>query len=204
MYDRRMNPPASDVTIFILAGGKSSRMGRDKAFIEFEGRTLLVRALELARSISPSVSIVGSREKFCAYAPVVEDIVRDRGPLGGIHAALRASQTDLNLMLAVDMPLVTQAFLRYLITAAKQASDAVVVVPCPGGRLQPLCAIYRREFARQAEQSLGAGKNKIDHLFPLVRTRIIEEAELQRAGFAPRLFRNLNTPEELEAEKQKA
>ena len=90
MYYRGMGGIAAvDVTGFILAGGKSTRMGTDKAFIEFEGHTLLERALSLARSVTPDVRIVGAREKFAPFAPVVEDIFRERGPLGGIHAALR-------------------------------------------------------------------------------------------------------------------
>ena len=89
VYHRVMaDGSAGDVTAFVLAGGKSTRMGSDKAFLEFEDRTLLARALELAQSITPRVSIVGSREKFGKFAPVVEDIFPDCGPLAGIHAAL--------------------------------------------------------------------------------------------------------------------
>ncbi len=204
MYHRDMaGEPGGDVSIFILAGGKSTRMGRDKAFVKFQGRALLSCALDLARSITSNVSIVGSRGKFAAYAPVVEDIFHDRGPLGGIHAALLSSQTDLNLMLAVDMPFVTHTFLQYLITAAKHASHDVAVVPRSGGRVQPLCAIYRREFAAQAEKSLRAEKNKIDPLFSMVSTRIIEEKQLEAAGVSRSLFRNLNTVEEFEAAKDR-
>ena len=96
-----MDGPAADVAAFVLAGGKSTRMGSDKAFVMLEGRTLLTRALELARTVSDNVRIVGSAEKFAAFAPVVEDVFRECGPLGGIHAALRASSAELNLMLAV-------------------------------------------------------------------------------------------------------
>src|SRR5712675_3270402 len=130
VYDRGVeNGPELDVTIFVLAGGKSTRMGSDKAFVQLEGRTLLARSLDLARSVSADVCIVGSREKFAPFAPVVEDIFRDCGPLGGIHAALRVSQGDINLMLAVDMPFVSQQFLEYLIGQASSAPDAIVVVP---------------------------------------------------------------------------
>jgi molybdopterin-guanine dinucleotide biosynthesis protein A len=186
-----------DVTAFILAGGKSTRMGTDKAFVEYEGRTLLARALDLARSVTPEVRIVGSQEKFAPFAPVVEDVFRDCGPLGGIHAALQASVTPLNLMLAVDMPFVSWAFLQFLIGQAKRAPEAAVVVPISDGRRQPLCAIYRREFAVAAEDALRAGRNRIDRLFDEVRTRVIEQEELEGAGFSSALFRNLNTPEEL-------
>ena len=199
MYHRDVeNGPESDVTIFILAGGKSTRMGTDKAFVEFEGRTLLARSLALARSVRSDVRVVGSPEKFAPFAPVVEDIFRDCGPLGGIHAALQTSQAELNLMLAVDMPFVSRAFLEYLIDKARDAPDAMVVVPrCEGGR-QPLCAVYRREFAAAAESALRAGRNKIDLLFDVVQTRVIDQKELENAGFAASIFRNLNTPEELE------
>jgi molybdopterin-guanine dinucleotide biosynthesis protein A len=203
VYDRGMECAAvPDVTAFILAGGKSTRMGRDKAFVEFESQTLLTRTLDLARSVPCDVGIVGDLEKFAAFAPVVEDIFRDRGPLGGIHAALRVSQTELNLMLAVDMPFVSVRFLKYLISQARSAPEAAVVVPRAGGRWQPLCATYHREFADAAETALLAGQNKIDLLFAATATRVIEEEELKRSGFSPDIFRNLNTPEELEAGKR--
>jgi molybdopterin-guanine dinucleotide biosynthesis protein A len=192
------NGPESDVTIFVLAGGKSTRMGTDKAFVEFEGRTLLARSLDLARSVTSDVRVVGSVDKFGPFAPVVEDLFRDCGPLGGIHAALLAVRRKLNVMLAVDMPFVSRAFLEYLIDKARDAPDAIVVVPrCDGGR-QPLCAVYRREFAAPAENALRAGRNKIDLLFDVVQTRVIDQKELENAGFAASIFRNLNTPEELE------
>ena len=179
-------------------------MGADKAFVEFQGRTLLARSLELARSVSADVRIVGSRDKFALFAPVVEDEFRHCGPLGGIHAALRASQADINLILAVDMPFLSRAFLEYLIEQARGAPDAIVVVPrCDGGS-QPLCAIYRREFAAAAENALRAGQNKIDLLFEMVHTRVIAQNELENAGFTSNMFRNLNTPEELEAQKRRA
>jgi molybdopterin-guanine dinucleotide biosynthesis protein A len=205
VYDRGMeNAPARDVTAFILAGGKSTRMGVDKAFVDYDGRTLLARALDLARSVTSDVRIVGSEEKFAAFAPVVEDVFRDCGPLAGIHAALRASPTELNVVLAVDTPFVSWAFLQYLISQARAAPDATVVVPHGDGGWQPLCAIYHREFAGAAETALLAGRNRIDPVFEVVRTRVIEEQELQDAGFSPAIFRNLNTPEELEAEKRMA
>jgi molybdenum cofactor guanylyltransferase len=186
-----------DVTAFIPAGGKSTRMGADKAFVEYGGRTLLARALDLARSVTPEVRIVGSAEKFALFAPVVEDVFCDCGPLGGIHAALRASETELNVMLAVDMPFVSWAFLQYLTSQAGNAPEAAVVVPRGNGNWQPLCAVYRREFASAAEDALRAGRNRIDPLFSVVRTRVVAEEELAGVGFSPALFRNLNTPEEV-------
>jgi molybdopterin-guanine dinucleotide biosynthesis protein A len=193
-----MDSASSDVTAFILAGGKSARMGSDKAFVMLDGRTLLVRALELARSVATDVRIVGDPAKFARFAPVVEDVFRDCGPLGGIHAALRASQTALNLMLAVDVPFVSVGLVQLLIVRARN-SAATVTVPRTKEGWQPLCAIYRSEFVDAAERALRTERYKIDALFDTVHTQVVSEEELESAGFSPKMFRNLNTREELEA-----
>jgi molybdenum cofactor guanylyltransferase len=173
-------------------------MGTDKAFVVFDGQTLLARALELGQQACSHVRIVGSAEKFQTFAPVVEDIFRGCGPLGGIHAALRATRAELNLMLAVDSPFVTSALLEFLLEQAR-GSRATVTVPQSGGRLQPLCAVYRRAFADVAEKALRAGSFKVDALFDARTTVVISENELEASGFSTAMFRNLNTPEELTA-----
>jgi molybdopterin-guanine dinucleotide biosynthesis protein A len=192
-----MDGTSADVAAFILAGGKSTRMGTDKAFVTLDGRTLLARALEVARSVTADVRIVGDAAKYAAFAPVVKDVFRGCGPLGGIHAALRASQVELNLILAVDVPFASQAFLQYLIRRARSAPSAIVTVARTSEGWQPLCAVYRRDFAESAENALRGGCYKIDALFDQVRTQVITEDELESAGFSLRIFRNLNTPEEL-------
>lgn len=193
---RHMATAATGVTTFILAGGKSTRMGTDKAFVMLEGRTLLARMLELARSVTGEVRIVGDHRKFANFGPVVEDIFPGCGPLAGIHAALRSSQTDLNLMLAVDLPFLSPAFLTFLIERARD-SGATVTIARTGEGWQPLCAVYRPAFADSAENALRAGRYKIDALFETTQTQVIDEEELRAAGFSVELFRNLNTPQDL-------
>jgi molybdenum cofactor guanylyltransferase len=195
MYDAAMNP-ASDLAAFILAGGKSTRMGTDKAFVQFGGQTLLERALDLARSVTTDVRIVGDRTKFAEFAPVVEDIFPACGPIGGIHAALRSSSTDLNLIVAVDMPFVTPDLLHYLAERARNSSATVTVPHCGGGN-QPLCAVYRRTFADLAEKALQQGRYKIDAVFAGESTQVINEEELKGQRFSADMFRNLNTQAEL-------
>ncbi len=174
-------------------------MGKDKAFIELGGRTLLARALGLAKGISSDVRIVGEAGKFSGLgAVVVEDLYPGQGPLGGIHAALQCSQAELNLLLAVDMPQVPVKFLDFLISAARQ-TEAVAILPKTSAGWQPLCAVYRRELAVLAEESLRRNENKIDPLFSLIKTRILGEEELAKEGFPPEIFRNLNTPEDFAA-----
>jgi molybdopterin-guanine dinucleotide biosynthesis protein A len=198
-----MSQSPTKVAAFILAGGKSTRMGADKAFVMLNGCTLLERALNLAQSFTSDVTIVGSAAKFHSFAPVVEDIFPNCGPLGGIHAALRASTAELNLILAVDVPFISADLLRYLVARA-EGSKALATVPRTSQGWQPLCAIYRREFANAAEAAIVAGHYKITALFggskiSDVRVCAVAEDEFQPASIPPEAFRNLNTPEELAA-----
>jgi len=190
-YHHGMEP----VSAFVLAGGRSSRMGQDKAFLRLGGSTLLARAVELATAAAESAWIVGRAEKFGAFGTVIEDVYRDCGPLGGIHAALTQTATDLNLMVAVDLPFLRLSLLSFLIAQARKTT-AAVVVPRAGGGLQPLCAVYRRSFGQVAERSLRAGRNRIEVLFTEVETRVLQPEELKQNGFAEEMFRNLNTQED--------
>jgi len=192
---------------FVLAGGKSSRMGAgtDKALMDFGGQTLLDRALAVMGTVCDRVTIVGDPAKFAKYGSskydssmydsIVADIFPGCGPLAGIHAALLHSSAELNLMLAVDMPFVSRELLAFLFAAAGENS-AIVTVPRSGKGLQPLCAVYRRDFFLVAEQALRAEKYKIDAAFSNVSVRIIEELELAAAGFSEQSFFNVNTPQD--------
>jgi molybdenum cofactor guanylyltransferase len=183
-----------ELSAFVLAGGRSTRMGADKALMEFRGQTLLARAVDLAGAVAVSCRIVGSREKYGAFGDVIEDVYPGQGPLAGIHAGLRASVTDHNLFLAVDTPLLTGDFLRHLAAHAERSGAVVAVPRTQDGRLHPLCAIYRRGFAEVAESSLREEHNKIGGLFSQVEVEYVSPAS---GGFDERMFTNLNTPEEL-------
>jgi len=202
---------------FLLAGGKSSRMGSniDKAFLDFGGQTLLDRALIVMDAVCNNVTIVGDPAKFVKYGSakygssecrsVVADIFSGCGPLAGIHAALVHSPAELNLMLAVDMPFVSSELLAFLFAAAEDENNhAIITVPHTGKGFQPLCAVYRRDFALAAEQALRAGKYKIDAAFSSVSVRVIEEAELEAAGFSEQSFFNVNTPQDRMAAERRS
>ncbi len=192
---------------FLIAGGKSSRMGADKAFLDFGDQTFLDRALAVMGAVCDRVAIVGDPAKFAERGPaqsgsgkyesVVADIFSGCGPLAGIHAALVHSPAELNLMLAVDMPFVSQELLGFLFAAAGDPDNhAIITVPRTREGFQPLCAVYRRDFSTTAEQALRAGKYKIDGAFSGVPMRVIEEAELATAGFTEKSFFNVNTPQD--------
>lgn len=226
-----------DLTGFVLAGGKSTRMGMDKAALTLEGRTLLEHAVAILRRVAGEVAILGPRQLYGGYGvPVIEDIYPGCGPLGGIHAALThvAQAPKLSLIIAVDTPFLEPKFLAYLADRARE-SGAVVTTPEIAGYRQPLCAVYSQEFLSIAEQALRAGAQnqgralqqgrggeqykaneksaqhnqkssdyKIVPLFPEGRTCVITEAEMRKFAFAPEMFDNLNTQQDLERARQRA
>jgi molybdopterin-guanine dinucleotide biosynthesis protein A len=191
----------SDVTAFVLVGGKSERMGQDKATMHLASRrTLLENALAVAGAVAGQVGIVGSRHKYASYAwagEIVEDVFPDRGPLGGIHAALSATTTEWNVILAVDLPGVTAALLQWILKMAREAGSQVTVASAVGG-LQPLCGVYRKGFRERAEKALKDDHNKVDASFDRGSLRILTEEEVRAAGFLPEVFVNVNTPEQFQ------
>jgi len=193
-------PP--DLTGFVLAGGNSTRMGRDKAAVSLNGRTLLETALAAARSAAQQVFILGSAQLYGNYGPTIADIFPGCGPLGGIHAALKHSKTELNLVIAVDTPFLAGRLLAYLGKRARE-SGAMVTAPEIKGYPQPLCAVYSRDFLPIAEQGLREGNYRIVPLFPRGRTTLICESELLQFAFTAEMFENLNTPEDLERARRR-
>ena len=195
--------PVEAITGFILAGGKSSRMGTEKALLSVYGKTLIDLAIAQARCICEDILIVGPKETFSAYGRIVADVFQGCGPLGGVHAALGRSQTELNLMIAVDTPFISKEFLIYLADEARKG-EAIVTVPRTADGLQPLCAIYRSGFLPVAEKALKEGRLKLDALFHPATTQVLdlEHETMRQRGFTAALFDNLNTREDYERVKR--
>ncbi len=176
---------------FVLAGGRSSRMGQDKALLRLDGETLAACAVRKLREVCAEVAIAGGSEGLQGLAPIVTDEIPRCGPLGGIVAALAQSSYEWNLFLGVDMPFVPQEVLRMLLSTA--GGPRRVVLAEAEGRLQPLCGVYSRNALPVLRGELEAGRLK-------VKDAVAAVGEVGRVEF-PRLdwFRNLNTPEEFRA-----
>jgi len=190
-----------DITAFVLAGGRSSRMGSDKALLAAGEITFLERALRITSPVAARTMIVGPKVHYARFGEVLEDIYAGCGPLGGIHAALSATRTELNLVLSVDMPKMTANFLDWMVQQAAAAPE-LATVPEIDGRPQPLCAVYRRRIGEVAAQLLARGEYKVGRMFSNVPTRMLKEQQIVAAGFSPELFHNVNTPEEYEQCRQ--
>lgn len=216
-----MAPLPLGVSGYVLAGGKSSRMGQDKALLELAGKPLVQRAVEKLRRVCAEVSIVGNRAELGVYAPLVRDLHEGCGPLGGIEAALLHSAKDWNLLMAVDMPFLPVGFLDAWARRITGHASARLSLFTVEGRPQPaLCllhadvapfvceAVARSEF-RLLPVLMEAGKGiaaregrELDEVFlnmgPSVDT-------FNETGWSPTVaqregmhlwFANLNTPEE--------
>ncbi len=178
---------------YLQAGGKSARMGEDKAFVDFRGQTLLARALETLRKVCGEVTIVGDPKIFGGLGPTVGDVFPGCGPLGGIHAALVHSKAELNVIQAIDMPFVSGDLLKFILGQAAE-TGAMVTIPSTRCGLQPLCGVYRPAFATIAERAIKVGAYKIDAAFAGIAMHVIDEPELIAAGFSDKNFFNVNTP----------
>jgi molybdopterin-guanine dinucleotide biosynthesis protein A len=201
---------------FVLAGGQSTRMGRDKALLEWQGQPLIEHALDKLRSLGCTPRILGVRPDLERFAPVVPDNVQARGPLGGIEAALNFSDANLNLFLPVDLPRLPVEFLRWM--AARSAiTNAAATIPWHSGHPQPLCAVYHRRLLPHISAALSQGDGKVmrviaqaakaEHM-SIDHFQIEHVAAAQRSGFlrnedwphwppAHMWFENLNTPADL-------
>ncbi|HEX8925922.1 MAG TPA: molybdenum cofactor guanylyltransferase [Terriglobales bacterium] len=189
----------NSIAAYVLAGGQSTRMGRDKALLELgSGTSMLEHTLALAASVAPKVTIVAPRERYSQLrwaGDIIEDELLGRGPLAGITSALKHSHSELNFVVAVDMPLLTKALLEFLLKRAASVSSPAVV-PFANGTRQPLCAVYRRTFVPFAEQALAEGQNKIGIALDRAGAITLKESELVAEGFSPEQFSNANTPDE--------
>ena len=170
------------ITVLILAGGKSSRIGLngDKGKMKLMGVNLIDRIISNITSIDvireKDIIIVGSKEKFPQFIKVVEDIYPQKGPLGGIFSGLRASKTLYNLVIGCDMPFIEGKLIKYMI---QKIENHDLVIPKYHQELfEPLCAIYSKNCLEVMEKSIKSGKLAVRTIFPYLNIRWIAEKEI--------------------------
>lgn len=193
------------LTGFVQAGGASRRMGRPKAVLLIDGETMLDRQVRLLRSVASRVVIVGGNQEYSKGSDVlrIPDLVMGRGPLAGIYTALAETRVEFNLILGCDLPFISRRLLRYLAVRAI-AAGGDVTVPCSwDGRLQPLCAVYRRQALHAVRSRITLGDNTLRSFFPKVHCTVIPWRDLARAGFRQSIFGNMNTPEDYELARRR-
>ena len=177
------------LTGIILCGGRSTRMGADKGSLAFGGETMLERITRILRGITNDLIIVGRRDQGAA---TVHDAIEDQGPLAGIAAGLNASTTDLNLVVACDMPLINPAVLRRLVAAIE---DADVCVAVNDGHASALCGVYRARVAPTAQALFDSGERRVMRLLDQVQTKRVDAAVFRDIDPDLNTFKSCDTPD---------
>ncbi len=184
---------------FVLTGGRSTRIGTDKALLPFGDGTLALWMAKIVKGVSQDVTLIGSREKYFSLGlPVEEDVFPGRGPLGGIHAALVHSRQAPSLVVGCDLPYLSKEFLGFLVELAHSSGADVVVPESPGLGLEPLCAVYAPSCLAPMEDALQRGESKVQVLLARLRLRVVKHEEWLPYDPQGRLFCNLNTLAEYE------
>jgi molybdopterin-guanine dinucleotide biosynthesis protein A len=185
------------VTGVILAGGKSSRLGQDKAHLRLDGtETLAETAVRRLASLVDEVIVVGDVERLGALpARVIPDLYPGAGTLGGIYAGLAAARRQHSLVVGCDMPFLSAALLGYMIAQPREYD--VLLPRLADGMFEPLHALYSRNCLAPIRDRLESRQYRIVGFLGEVRVRYLDEPEMRRHDPELRSFLNVNTPDDL-------
>ena len=195
--------PTLDVRAYVLAGGASSRFGRDKALVRFGSRPLLLEIVRLAQTCASEVAVVAGAQKYVGLDSNLE-IIKDQwpgeGPLGGIITALQHTASTnhppaWNLILSCDLPFLTAEWLQFLVVHAGESDKEIqVILPHSTHGPEPLCACYRTGAAEPLKNAFDRGIRKVTQALQQVRAEVLDDSVWKRFDSAGRLFWNMNTP----------
>jgi molybdopterin-guanine dinucleotide biosynthesis protein A len=204
---RAENTRARAVVGYVLAGGGSTRFGRDKALVEIDGAPMLLRMCALLGAVTKEVNVIAAPPKYAKLGITgVSDRWEGQGPLAGIITALLTTketggEAEWNVIVGCDMPFLTREWLAYLVRRA-HASGAEVVTPQSAQGLEPLCSCWRTSAAAKLQQAFEGGTRKIAHAMKQLQMEVVDEADWKRFDTAGRLFWNMNTAADYEEAKR--
>jgi molybdopterin-guanine dinucleotide biosynthesis protein A len=183
---------------FILAGGESSRMGRDKALLDLGGVPLVLRTARLVESVAGPPTVIGNADAFRPLGlRAIEDDWPGAGPLGGIATALRASSATWSLVVACDLPYLTKPWLDFLVARAL-ASEGAAVLPMNTRGAEPLCAMYHKRCEPAIREALESGTRKVTDGLQSLLVEMIGPLEWKGFDSDGLLFKNMNSPADYE------
>jgi molybdopterin-guanine dinucleotide biosynthesis protein A len=187
---------AKKITGIILCGGKSSRMGENKAFIQIDGIPIIQRTYLLFKTLFSEIIIVTNEtESFMNFeAKIHRDLIPDRGALGGLYSGIFYASSPHAFCVACDMPFLKGPVIQYILN---QIEDQDVIVPKTKDGLQPLHAIYSKNCLGPIRTTMDQAKYKITDFYPRVNVKMIEENEFRSLDPTMESFINVNTPAEL-------
>lgn len=182
--------PKEQLTAVILAGGKSQRMGEDKAFLDLEGLPFIERILQVVKGLTQEVMVIANTKQYDSLGiPIYPDLIEDCGPVGGIYTAMKMVKTPYLLVLSCDIPLLRGTVLEYLIEESLPCDANILTTE---ERWQPLTAIYNSRTLPIFKKALDTKKLKLRSLLALMDLQKIACPK----GLIPCLS-NINTPTDL-------
>ena len=187
----------SEITGIILAGGKSSRMGKDKGLCEFNGKTLVEHAIETLKPLCGQLIISSNRfhEKYRSYnLPVVSDEIKNTGPIGGIYTCLKLSKTRHNIILSCDTPFVGSLLLQHIINNVEK--EQIVAPAHHKFLIEPLSAYYATNVLNDVEDSIRKGDYKLINLLKKVRFKSVQINKFL-SFYNEHSFLNINCPDDM-------
>lgn len=186
-----------DAGLILLSGGKSSRMGTNKALLPVEGKLNIERILEsLGENFKDRIIVTNTPDEYRflqGKVNIVPDIYPGLGPLSGIHAGLVASKAEYNVVVACDMPFVSEDLARVLV---EKSHGFQAVVPRFNGMRQPLFAVYHQSMIEEIERFLKGNDFRVNNLWEKVKMLWLDEENLRFIPQIERAFYNMNKPEE--------
>ncbi len=200
MKDKITDQVSESGGAIILAGGDSKRLGRPKAFLDFNGRSLIALMIDRLSILFKELTVVTDRPELYSDLPVMltGDILKQKGksPLRGIHAGLSKNEHPYQFVVACDMPFLNLELIKYM---ARFAPSFDAVVPHMGGEYyQPLHAFYKRSCIDVIEQQVSQGRFKVNEFYRNMKVRFITTAEITRFDPGHNSFININTWEDYE------
>ena len=188
--------PNSPLSIAIMAGGKSSRMGQNKAFVKFQGRPMIEIVKERVSAFGDELILITNKPDEYAHLglPMFSDLYTDHGPLAGIYTAVTHATYPHTLIVACDMPWLNPDLLTYMIS---QRHTADIIVPRWHKFPEPLHAIYSKACLAPIQANLEAKRLKITRFFNKVSVNYLDNEKIREVGGNGRSFANINTPEDL-------
>ena len=190
--------PLLDITGVILAGGRSSRFGSNKALALLHGKPLIQHVADTVTSVFNDCLLVTNTPEHYDFLnmPMIRDRYQDMGPLAGIHAALRHTGKTWIFVVGCDMPAVTPDLIGFLCGFVHADYDAVIPWPTTGA--EPLCGLYQKSSLAPISQFLKKGKSQVKEMLGILKIRKINEQELLQVTDGPRAFSNVNRAQDLE------
>jgi molybdopterin-guanine dinucleotide biosynthesis protein A len=187
----------SKVNAILLAGGNSSRYGEDKALICFQDKTLIEIIYSKLNSFFDKVIVVSNKDDydFLKNAVIKKDIIKDKGPLGGIYTGLYYSDAEYNFIIGCDMPFINKSYFSFLLKKIKE-NDCDVAAVKKDGYLEPLAAFYHRRVLTLVKENILDNNLRIKSFYDESRVKVIEKKELANNFNLEKLFFNINYPED--------